>query len=375
MQPALCSSRRPWRCPRPGAPGSTAVRGAVHAGEHRGGAGQEHPGDHDRVADPAVAGDVVFVDADRRHPVGVAPLRQFQRRREQGALPAGIAAREAKLNRSTARAMATDAASPAAPSEAAHRLSRFGLARLVGHRIVGDTATVARCRTTGVSTALQWLGVWAAATLLLTLAGLLNRAAWVLAALCCAAAFLVCAPGGPGWPGSTGAGMPRLDALYRASGQAAVDAMGGVEFEHYVAAVLRGRGYTIEFTRATGDFGVDLIATRDGVRTAVQCKAGRPRRQRCRHPAGGGQRRRARLQHNHGGVEPPLHPRGRTTGRGARLRARRPHPGWPGWPAPDASGPVPVRCSGTRTRPGTDRGTAAAAAPPRRRSRPTSARS
>ena len=48
--------------------------------------------------------------------------------------------------------------------------------------------------------------------------------------------------------------------------------MSGVEFEHYVAAVLRGRGYDIEFTRATGDFGVDLIATRDGVRTAVQCK-------------------------------------------------------------------------------------------------------
>jgi restriction system protein len=64
----------------------------------------------------------------------------------------------------------------------------------------------------------------------------------------------------------------RLDALYRASGQAAVDAMTGVEFEHYVAAVLRGVGYTVELTRATGDFGVDLIATRAGTRTAVQCK-------------------------------------------------------------------------------------------------------
>ena len=31
-------------------------------------------------------------------------------------------------------------------------------------------------------------------------------------------------------------------------------------------------GYSIEFTRASGDFGVDLIATRDDVRTAVQCK-------------------------------------------------------------------------------------------------------
>ena len=37
-------------------------------------------------------------------------------------------------------------------------------------------------------------------------------------------------------------------------------------------SMLRGHGYGVEFTRATGDFGVDLIATRDGVRTAVQCK-------------------------------------------------------------------------------------------------------
>ena len=48
--------------------------------------------------------------------------------------------------------------------------------------------------------------------------------------------------------------------------------MTGVEFEHYVAAVLRGLGYTVEITRATGDFGVDLIATKDDTRTAVQCK-------------------------------------------------------------------------------------------------------
>ncbi len=152
----------------------------------------------------------------------------------------------------------------------AHRLSRFGMARLVGHRTVGGRRYGGAVRTTGVSTALQWLGVWAAATLLLTLAGLLNRAAWVLAAVG-AAAFLLCA--WRTWLAWLDRRRDaRLDALYRASGQAAVDAMGGVEFEHYVAAVLRGRGYTIEFTRATGDFGVDLIATRDGVRTAVQCK-------------------------------------------------------------------------------------------------------
>ena len=117
---------------------------------------------------------------------------------------------------------------------------------------------MARVRTTGVSTALQWLGVWAAATLLLTLAGLLNRAAWCwprwarrhsAVRLADLAGLARPAPGCP------------PDALYRASGQAAVDAMGGVEFEHHVAAVLRGRGYTIGVTRATGDFGVDLIAT------------------------------------------------------------------------------------------------------------------
>jgi len=121
-----------------------------------------------------------------------------------------------------------------------------------------------------LSTALQWLALWSAATALLAVVGLLNKAAWVLAAV--AAVMTV--------PRAWRAVLAclahrrnvRLDALYRSSGQAAVDAMSGVEFEYYVAAVLRGRGYDVEFTKVTGDFGVDLIATRDGVRTAVQCK-------------------------------------------------------------------------------------------------------
>jgi restriction system protein len=123
---------------------------------------------------------------------------------------------------------------------------------------------------TALSTALQWLALWSAATALLAVVGLLNTAVWVVAAVAALVTIV-----------STWRALlaylahrrnVRLDALYRSSGQAAVDAMSGVEFEHYVAAVLRGRGYDIEFTRATGDFGVDLIATRDGVRTAVQCK-------------------------------------------------------------------------------------------------------
>lgn len=121
-----------------------------------------------------------------------------------------------------------------------------------------------------VTTALQWLGLWVVTTALLTLIGVLNTAAWVLAALS-AVAVVVCA-----WRALLvwldHRRDIRRDALYRATGQAAVDAMTGVEFEHYVAAVLRGIGYTVELTRATGDFGVDLIATKDGTRTAVQCK-------------------------------------------------------------------------------------------------------
>jgi len=58
----------------------------------------------------------------------------------------------------------------------------------------------------------------------------------------------------------------------RASGFDHIDMMTGVEFEGYFAAVLRGLGYDVTTTNTTGDFGVDLVAARDGTRTAVQCK-------------------------------------------------------------------------------------------------------
>lgn len=52
----------------------------------------------------------------------------------------------------------------------------------------------------------------------------------------------------------------------------AIDAMSGVEFEGFVAAQLRTRGWSVGHTAGTGDYGVDLIATKDGTRMAVQCK-------------------------------------------------------------------------------------------------------
>ena len=47
----------------------------------------------------------------------------------------------------------------------------------------------------------------------------------------------------------------------------------GEEFEQYVALVLRDNGFReIELTRASGDQGVDILATRGGKRYAIQCK-------------------------------------------------------------------------------------------------------
>lgn len=62
------------------------------------------------------------------------------------------------------------------------------------------------------------------------------------------------------------------EATLRATGFDHVDTMTGPEFEHYVAALLRGHGYRTALTKMTGDFGVDIVASKENIRTAVQCK-------------------------------------------------------------------------------------------------------
>jgi restriction system protein len=52
----------------------------------------------------------------------------------------------------------------------------------------------------------------------------------------------------------------------------AIDAMTGTEFEDYVAARLRRAGWRVTVTSVNGDYGVDLIAQRDGKSVAIQCK-------------------------------------------------------------------------------------------------------
>lgn len=51
-----------------------------------------------------------------------------------------------------------------------------------------------------------------------------------------------------------------------------IDTMKGEEFEEYVAELLKFRGYKTKTTPRSGDYGVDIIASKDGVKTAVQIK-------------------------------------------------------------------------------------------------------
>lgn len=52
-----------------------------------------------------------------------------------------------------------------------------------------------------------------------------------------------------------------------------MDLMEGHEFEYYCAELLRQAGFLeVEVTRGSGDYGVDILAEREGVTYAVQCK-------------------------------------------------------------------------------------------------------
>lgn len=58
----------------------------------------------------------------------------------------------------------------------------------------------------------------------------------------------------------------------RRSGIADIDKMEGRQFEYYLGQLFKSHGYTTEVTKASGDFGADLILKRNGVKIAVQAK-------------------------------------------------------------------------------------------------------
>lgn len=51
------------------------------------------------------------------------------------------------------------------------------------------------------------------------------------------------------------------------------DLMEGHEFEVYCAELLKQNGFQdVEVTRSSGDYGIDILAQKDGVTYAIQCK-------------------------------------------------------------------------------------------------------
>lgn len=51
-----------------------------------------------------------------------------------------------------------------------------------------------------------------------------------------------------------------------------IDQMTGVDFERYVGEILRTQGYSISYTSASHDYGVDIVAQKDGIKYGVQLK-------------------------------------------------------------------------------------------------------
>lgn len=58
----------------------------------------------------------------------------------------------------------------------------------------------------------------------------------------------------------------------RRSGIGEIDGMDGVQFEHYLGHLFRSQGYRAEVTKSAGDFGADLVISKDGKRIVVQAK-------------------------------------------------------------------------------------------------------
>lgn len=59
----------------------------------------------------------------------------------------------------------------------------------------------------------------------------------------------------------------------RSRRQSALDEMEGHEFEYFCAEILEKHGFLeVEVTKGSGDYGIDILAEKDGVTYAIQCK-------------------------------------------------------------------------------------------------------
>lgn len=62
------------------------------------------------------------------------------------------------------------------------------------------------------------------------------------------------------------------NARLKRSGIAEIDQMDGVKFEQYLGYLFRSQGYKAEVTQAVGDYGADLVLTKENRRIVVQAK-------------------------------------------------------------------------------------------------------
>ncbi|MDR6121347.1 restriction system protein [Bacillus sp. SLBN-46] len=58
----------------------------------------------------------------------------------------------------------------------------------------------------------------------------------------------------------------------RNSGITEIDAMDGIQFEHYLKELYLIKGFSAEVTKASGDYGGDLLLKKDGKKIVVQAK-------------------------------------------------------------------------------------------------------
>lgn len=56
------------------------------------------------------------------------------------------------------------------------------------------------------------------------------------------------------------------------SGIHEIDKMDGIQFEHYLKLLLSSKGYKVEVTRASGDYGADLVLCKGSKKIVVQAK-------------------------------------------------------------------------------------------------------
>ena len=62
------------------------------------------------------------------------------------------------------------------------------------------------------------------------------------------------------------------NAKLRKSNISEIDSMDGVQFEYFLKELFKSKGYRVELTSSTGDFGADLILNKENVRYVVQAK-------------------------------------------------------------------------------------------------------